>query len=70
MIGTGDAILMSFDPVAHDTVGLQIANRVLEAQGSSTGATTGQATAWLENGAKLGLGTNDVNHIDWAEVTV
>jgi hypothetical protein len=68
MMGTGDAILMSFDPVAHDTVGLQIANQVLEAEGSSTGATTGQATAWLENGAKLGLGTNDVDKIEWVEV--
>ena len=69
MIGTGDSILMSFDPVAHDTVGLQLANQVLDAEGGNTGATTGQATPWLENGAKLGLGTNDADNMEWVEVT-
>jgi hypothetical protein len=70
MIGTGDSILMSFDPVAHDTVGLQLANQVLDAEGSSTESTTSQATAWLENGAQLGLGTDDVDHIEWVKVTL
>jgi hypothetical protein len=70
MIGTGDAVLMSFDPVAHDAVGLQVANRVLDAEGSSTEATTSQASAWLENSAKLGLGIHDLDQIEWVEVTL
>jgi hypothetical protein len=70
MIGTGDAILMSFDPVAHDTVGLQIANQVLTAEGSSTEATTNLTTAWLDNAAQLGLGTNDPKDMEWVEVDV
>jgi uncharacterized Fe-S center protein len=70
MIGTGDAILMSFDPVAHDAVGLQVANQVLDAEGSSTEAMTSQATAWLQNSAKLGLGTQDLDQIEWVEVTL
>jgi hypothetical protein len=69
MIGTGDSILMSFDPVAHDTVGLQLANQVLSAEGGNTEATTGQAAPWLENGAQLGLGTNDTDNMEWVEVT-
>jgi hypothetical protein len=68
MIGTGDAILMSFDPVAHDAVGLQLAKELLASEGSSTEATTSQATAWLENAAKLGLGTDDADHMEWVEV--
>jgi hypothetical protein len=70
MVGTGDAILMSFDPVAHDAVGLEVARQVLEAEGGSTGGTVGQATAWLENGAKLGLGTHDLDHIDWIQLVL
>ena len=68
MIGTGDSILMSFDPVAHDTVGLQLVNQVLTAEGSNTEATTSLANAWLENGAELGLGTNDPEGIELVEV--
>ena len=69
MVGTGDAVLMSFDPVAHDAVGLQVARQVLEAEGSSTGATISQAGAWLVNGAKRGLGTNEWENIDWVEIS-
>jgi uncharacterized protein (DUF362 family) len=68
MIGTGDAILMSFDPVAHDAVGLQLARELLDAEGSSTEATTSQAAAWLENAAQLGLGTDDADNMEWVEV--
>jgi hypothetical protein len=70
MIGTGDAILMSFDPVAHDTVGLQIVNKVLTAEGSSTEAATNLATPWLEGAAQLGLGTNDPDNMELVEVNL
>ena len=67
-IGTGDAILMSFDPVAHDTVGLQLVNQILAAEGSSTEATTSQATPWLEHAAEIGLGTNNPDNMDVVEI--
>jgi hypothetical protein len=51
-------------------VGLQVANQVLDAEGSSTEATTSQASAWLENSVKLGLGTHDLDQIEWVEVTL
>jgi hypothetical protein len=69
MLGTGDATLMSFDPVAHDAVGLEVARQVLEAEGSRADGTVGQASAWLENGAKLRLGTNELDNIDWVEIS-
>jgi hypothetical protein len=68
MIGTGDTILMSFDPVAHDAVGLQLVNQVLAAEGSSTVSTTNLATPWLENAAQLGLGTNDPENMELVEL--
>lgn len=63
---TGDSILMSFDPVAHDTVGLNLHNKV------STGASraTSLSKSWLKYGAELGLGTNDLTSIELVEVTV
>jgi len=39
----GDSILMSFDPMAHDTIGMKI-------------AVMAQATPWLGSAPKLGLG--------------
>lgn len=67
---TGDSILMSFDPVAHDTVGLQMFSQLLTEDGGNPAAATSQATPWLENGAQLGLGTNDPDSIELVEVTL
>jgi len=62
----GDAILMSFDPVAHDTVGLQILNDL--AAGNRSIARI--AEKWLKNAADLGLGTNDPANIDVVELNL
>jgi len=67
---TGDSILMSFDPVAHDTVGLQTLSQLLTDDGGNPAAITGMATPCLENGAELGLGTNDLTSIELVEVTL
>ena len=67
---TGDSILMSFDPVAHDTIGLQIVSEALTAEGKSSEATISQATPWLQAAAELEVGTNDPNHIELVEVTL
>jgi hypothetical protein len=69
---TGDSILMSFDPVATDTVALQL---YLDAwpsgsEGLMPDSVVGRATPWLENAARLGLGTNDPDHMDLVEVNL
>jgi hypothetical protein len=66
---TGDSILMSFDPVAADTVALEL---WLDAwpsgsEGLIPDSVVGRATPWLENAAKMGLGTNDLGKIDLIE---
>jgi len=65
-----DSILMSFDPVAHDTVGLQLYCDVMAAKGDDPGRATDQANTWLEESANLGVGTDDVENIDLVEVRV
>jgi len=67
---TGDSILMSFDPVAHDTVGLQTLSQLLTDDGGNPAAITGMATPCLESGAELGLGANDLDNIDLVEVSL
>jgi len=36
----------------------------------TAGWALGQATPWLESGAKLGLGTNDLDNIELVEVSL
>jgi len=67
---TADSILMSFDPVAHDTVGLQLYCDVMAAKGDDPGRATDQANTWLEESANLGLGTSNLENIDLVEVRV
>ncbi len=69
---TGDSILMSFDPVASDAVALKL---WLDAwpsgsEGLLPDAVVGRATPWLENAAKLGLGTNDRDNMDVVEIVL
>jgi hypothetical protein len=65
---TGDSISMSFDPVAHDTVGLQVFSLLLSESGGYPSKAANQANPWLRAGAELGLGTNDMDHIELAEI--
>jgi hypothetical protein len=67
---TGDSILMSFDPVAHDTVGLQMLSEVMVSEGHDPAAATDLADGWLTKSAELGLGANDPDNIDLVEVTL
>jgi hypothetical protein len=66
----GDSIFMSFDPVAHDTMGLQLLSRQLEKSGDSPDALTGMATPYLEYATELGLGTNDPANMEFIEQTL
>ncbi len=65
----GDSILMSFDPVAHDKVGLDVLTELLAAEGSSV-SLLDSAQRCLESGAALGLGTNLAENIEVVEASV
>jgi hypothetical protein len=67
---TGDSILMSFDPVAIDTMALQMLERLLTDEGGSPASLLAMATPCLESAAALGLGTNDPENIDPVEVNL
>ena len=67
---TGDSIMMSFDPVAHDAVGFKLFSDLLAADGGNTASAIGMATPWLENATKIGLGTHNFDDIDLAEMTL
>lgn len=62
----GDAILMSFDPVAHDSVGLEILS---ELRGSG-GGFTNRAKPWLEHGAEIGLGAHAPGDIELTQLNL
>jgi hypothetical protein len=66
----GNSIFMSFDPVAHDTVGLQHWCQLKTEHGESTEAPTHLANTWLQRGADLGLGTNTLENVDLVEVNL
>jgi uncharacterized protein (DUF362 family) len=61
----GDSILMSFDPVAVDTVGAQILGKAKE-----NDKVTERAVAGFDAASALGLGTNDPAKIELIETTL
>jgi uncharacterized protein (DUF362 family) len=63
----GDSIFMSFDPVAHDTLGLKVLSETMTAQGRNPAANLKLAGYYLASGVDVGLGTNDPAHIDFVE---
>ncbi len=65
----GNTLLMSFDPVAHDYIGMQILTSWLSANGGNPAGVTGRATH-LATAAALGLGANDLAHIDQRELSL
>ena len=64
-----NALMMSFDPVAHDYIGMQILTSWLSANGGNPVGITGRAKH-LATAAALGLGTNNPAHIDWQELAL
>jgi hypothetical protein len=57
---------MSFDPVAHDTVGLEL---LCELVGGGLGLAS-RATPWLEYGAEIGLGAHAPGDIERVELSL
>jgi hypothetical protein len=67
---TGDSILMSFDPLAHDTVGFQILSQLVTDAGDDPRSYKAMATPCLEGAAKAGLGAYDPANFELTEVKV
>ncbi len=67
---TGDSIMMSFDPVAHDAVGFKLFTDLLAADGGNPASAIGMATPWFENATKIGLGTHNFDDIDLSEINL
>ncbi len=55
---TGDAILMSFDPLAHDALGFKILSDLINAKGDSLGYLEGRVKGWLANCETAGVGAS------------
>jgi len=67
----GDSILMSFDPVAHDVIGLQVLYKAMEeSDGVAFSGAASIANGWLEKAAELGLGVNEPDGIEWLQLTL
>jgi hypothetical protein len=64
----GDSILMSYDPLAHDTIGYQMLLKLAEGKGNPTEHLTGMAMPWFKTCSQAGIGTNDMNNIELVEV--
>jgi hypothetical protein len=67
---TGDSILMSYDPVAHDAIGLQVYEEAMNAEEIKVTADRNTALLWLEKATELGLGTHNPDDIDLKELAL
>jgi hypothetical protein len=50
--------------------GLQLYCDVMASEGRNPEGARNRATPWLRNGAELGVGTDDLDHIDLVEITL
>ena len=65
----GDSILMSFDPVAHDAVGMLILEQLqTENKAALSSSLRDKVTSYLKIGTELGLGTDQADNMDMAEI--
>jgi hypothetical protein len=65
----GDSILMSFDPVAHDIVGLNMITEAFSTDDNYPGIPSPiHANSFLQHSADLGLGTNNPEEIVWSRL--
>jgi hypothetical protein len=63
----GDSILMSFDPLAHDRVGLDILQGMVEEKGLSMAGIMGQCERWIETCRTAGIGAVDPENYELIE---
>jgi hypothetical protein len=67
---TGDSILMSADPVAHDVIGLEWLIHLMEQKKLSSGFASGMGAAILQAAANAGLGEGDRSKIQLVETNL
>jgi len=63
-------LLMSFDPVAHDAVALQLATEAYTSLQLDTQTLAAQAIPWLEEASSAGLGTNEPANMEVLDVNL
>ena len=62
---------MSFDPVAHDTVGLSMFREALDADDNyPIMPSLALASNFLQNSADLGLGTDNPDEVVWSRLAL
>jgi hypothetical protein len=66
----GDSLLVSYDPVAVDTLGLRLFSEMLTANGGDPAWPQDKANEYLEIAAELGVGTNDEGNMDVRELAL
>ena len=66
----GDSIFIGFDPVAHDTLGLQLLTTELEKDGGNPAALTAMANPYIKYAKSLGLGTYNLENMEVIEQTI
>ncbi len=64
----GDSIYMSFDPAAHDTMGLKLLTSEVDKIGGNSEALTQMAAPAMKYAVEAGVGTTDPAHIDFQEL--
>jgi uncharacterized Fe-S center protein len=64
----GDSIMLTYDPLAADRVGLDILCRMAEEKGNSTKGILGMSEDWFAEAGKVGLGANDLKDIELVEI--
>ncbi len=67
---TGDSILMSADPVAHDVIGLEWLIHLMKQKGLNSGFASGMGAAILQAAANAGLGEGDRSKIQLMETNL
>lgn len=65
-----DTILVSYDPVAVDSVALQLFSELSEQAGINPALSQSRAARWLAAAAELGVGTNEERNIEVVEVSL
>ncbi len=66
----GDTIVVSYDPVAVDTLALRMFSETISGTDLNPAPAQGKANPWLAASAELGLGTNDDKNIKLVEVAL
>ena len=64
----GDSILVSFDPLAHDLVGLELLKELATKKGSPTEGILYQSQGWIQAAAQAGLGAGYLKDVEWVKV--